>query len=69
MMEEDVSGERRGVGGGGGHPEVDFPALRVCQEDSDLSWEGSCALNDGRAPVRHRHKPQAPTDVKQLRLL
>lgn len=41
MMEEDVSEES--LGGGvevEGHPEVDFPALRVCQEDSDVSWEG-----------------------------
>lgn len=43
MMEEDVSEE---CWGGWrwveveGHPEVDFSALRVCQEDSDVSWEG-----------------------------
>lgn len=62
--------ERGGLGGGqGGHPEVDFPALRVRQEDSDLSAEWSWVLNDRRAPVWHRHESQALTDVKQLGML
>lgn len=41
-MEEDGSEE-----GWGGGPEVDFPALRVRQEDLDLSAEWGWALKKG----------------------
>lgn len=44
-MEDDVSW------GGGGHPEVDFPALRVRQEASDLSARWNSALDERTAPV------------------
>lgn len=46
-----------------GHPKVDFPALGVCQEDSDVSWEGELG------PERRKGSgtAQAPTTGSNLR--